>query len=201
MLREMLTGCAPSRAGRLGFRKGIAGALERALEANRESRPRDGTAWVEELAAVQLAPRRPWRTGQMAGLRAALLLVLGVAGYSFATRPRVELQRPHPSIASTSPSVAVLPFADLSPNHDQEYFSEGIAEEILGALSRVQGMRVPGRSSSFWFKGKNVEPSEIARKLDVAYLLDEAFAVPATESDHRRGDARADGGAGLEQCL
>ena len=47
-----------------------------------------------------------------------------------------------------------------------------MAEEILGALSRVRGMRVPGRSSSFWFKGKNVEPAEIARKLGVSYLLE-----------------------------
>jgi TolB-like protein/Flp pilus assembly protein TadD len=69
-------------------------------------------------------------------------------------------------------SIAVLPFTDLSPEQDQAYFAEGVAEEILGALSRVRGMRVPGRSSSFWFKGKNVEPAEIARKLGVSYLLE-----------------------------
>ena len=71
-----------------------------------------------------------------------------------------------------SPSIAVLPFADLSPPKDQDYFSEGVAGEILDALSRVRGLRVPGRSLSFWFKGRNVEPAEIARKLGVTHLLE-----------------------------
>jgi TolB-like protein len=71
-----------------------------------------------------------------------------------------------------SPSIAVLPFVDLSPPKDQDYFSEGVAGEILDALSRVRGLRVPGRSVSFWFKGKNVEPAEISRKLGVTHLLE-----------------------------
>jgi TolB-like protein len=66
----------------------------------------------------------------------------------------------------------VLPFTDLSPGKDPDYFADGIAEEIQGALSRVAGLRVPGRASSFWFKGKNVEPAEIARKLSVTHLLE-----------------------------
>ncbi len=74
--------------------------------------------------------------------------------------------------AGESQSIAVLPFKDLSPNHDQDYFSDGISEEILSALSGVKGLRVPGRVSSFYFKGKNVEPEEIARKLGVAHLLE-----------------------------
>ncbi|MBI5066594.1 MAG: hypothetical protein HZB56_00015 [Deltaproteobacteria bacterium] len=72
---------------------------------------------------------------------------------------------------ATPPSIAVLPFADMSPGKDQEYFADGVAEEILGSLSRVPGLRVPGRTSSFWFKGMKVEPAEIARKLRVAHLL------------------------------
>jgi TolB-like protein/Tfp pilus assembly protein PilF len=80
----------------------------------------------------------------------------------------------HRSAAASDavPSIAVLPFKDLSPNHDQEYFSDGISEEILSALSGVKGLRVPGRVSSFYFKGRNVEPGEIARKLGVAHLLE-----------------------------
>jgi TolB-like protein/Flp pilus assembly protein TadD len=73
--------------------------------------------------------------------------------------------------AAGSASIAVLPFDDLSPNHDQDYFSDGVAQEILDALSRVEGLKVPGRASCFWFKGKNAEPSEIANKLGVAHLL------------------------------
>jgi TolB-like protein/cytochrome c-type biogenesis protein CcmH/NrfG len=71
-----------------------------------------------------------------------------------------------------SASIAVLPFDDLSPGHDQDYFSDGVAGEILNALSRVEGLRVPGRASSFWFKGKRAEPAEVASKLGVAHLLE-----------------------------
>jgi hypothetical protein len=52
---------------------------------------------------------------------------------------------------TASPSIAVLAFADMSPQHDQEYFADGLAEEILNALAHVEGLRVPGRTSSFWF--------------------------------------------------
>jgi TolB-like protein/predicted Zn-dependent protease len=70
------------------------------------------------------------------------------------------------------PSIAVLAFDDLSEKHDQGYFADGVAEEILNALAHVEGLRVPGRTSSFWFKGKNVEPAEIGRKLAVTHLLE-----------------------------
>ena len=52
-----------------------------------------------------------------------------------------------------APSIAVLPFADMSPNGDQEYFGDGIAEELLNELVRLDGLRVAGRTSSFSFKG------------------------------------------------
>lgn len=68
-------------------------------------------------------------------------------------------------------SVAVLPFADLSPGKDQEYFADGIAEEILNALVHVDGLRVAGRASSFSFKGKSTALSDIGRELKVRTLL------------------------------
>jgi adenylate cyclase len=68
-------------------------------------------------------------------------------------------------------SVAVLPFADLSPGGDHEYFADGIAEELLEALARLDGLRVPGRTSSFSFKGKDLTVQEIGRQLGVAALL------------------------------
>jgi TolB-like protein/Flp pilus assembly protein TadD len=74
--------------------------------------------------------------------------------------------------SGASPSIAVLPFKDLSPNHDQEYFSDGMAEEILTALSKVKGLRVPGRASSFWFKGRNAKLEEIGRDLKVDHVLE-----------------------------
>jgi len=69
--------------------------------------------------------------------------------------------------ASPNPSIAVLPFADMSPGKDQEYLSDGIAEEILNSLAQVDGLRVAGRTSSFSFKGKNEELPAIAEKLHV----------------------------------
>jgi adenylate cyclase len=69
-------------------------------------------------------------------------------------------------------SIAVLPFADLSAQHDQEYFSDGVAEEILNALTKVAGLRVPARTSCFAFRGKSVDAREIGKRLGVETLLD-----------------------------
>ena len=69
-------------------------------------------------------------------------------------------------------SVAVLPFVDLSQAKDQEYFCDGISEEILDALAKVEGLRVVARTSSFAFKGRNADVSEIAQKLNVGNVLE-----------------------------
>ncbi len=74
--------------------------------------------------------------------------------------------------ASDAPSVAVLPFADESEAQDQEYFSDGVAEEILNALVTIQELRVPGRTSSFAYKGTELSIREIANELRVAHVLE-----------------------------
>src|SRR5713101_7515649 len=86
-------------------------------------------------------------------------------------RPEIEIDVVRP-IGSNEKSIAVLPFADLSPAKDHDYFSDGIAEEILAALAKIEGLRVAARRSSFWFKGKEVQLSEIARKLNVQHVLE-----------------------------
>jgi TolB-like protein/serine/threonine protein kinase/predicted Zn-dependent protease len=68
-------------------------------------------------------------------------------------------------------SIAVLPFVDLSQARDQEYFCDGISEEILHALAKVDGLRVVGRTSSFSFKGKSLNANEVGRKLNVENVL------------------------------
>ncbi|MES2297163.1 MAG: adenylate/guanylate cyclase domain-containing protein [Pseudomonadota bacterium] len=75
-------------------------------------------------------------------------------------------------VAELAPSIAVLPFVDMSQNRDQEYFSDGISEELLNLLAHVPQLRVIARTSSFSFKGKSVEIADIARKLDVAFVLE-----------------------------
>jgi TolB-like protein/Tfp pilus assembly protein PilF len=69
-------------------------------------------------------------------------------------------------------SVAVLPLANLSPDKDNEYFTDGLTEEILNILSKVPELYVPGRSSSFYFKGKSAKTAEVAQELNVANVLE-----------------------------
>ena len=76
-----------------------------------------------------------------------------------------------PSTSATT-SIAVLPFTDLSPGRDQEYFSDGLAEELINDLTKVSGLKVVGRSSSFQFKGKNEDLRNVGRKLGVANVLE-----------------------------
>ena len=97
-----------------------------------------------------------------------------------------------PSVGENS--IAVLPFADLSPNRDHDYFSDGIAEEILTALSKIDNLRVAARRSSFWFKDQKAGLREIARKLNVAHVLEGSVRrdetrvrVTAELIDARRG--------------
>jgi len=69
-------------------------------------------------------------------------------------------------------AVAVLPFMNMSPERDAEYFSDGLAEELLNALSKIRGLRVAARTSSFSFKGRQATVSEIGRVLNVASVLE-----------------------------
>jgi TolB-like protein/Tfp pilus assembly protein PilF len=69
-------------------------------------------------------------------------------------------------------SVAVLPFADMSADKDQEYMSDGLAEELLDLLAKIPALHVTSRTSAFSFKGKNIEVGEIARRLNVAHILE-----------------------------
>jgi TolB-like protein/tetratricopeptide (TPR) repeat protein len=69
-------------------------------------------------------------------------------------------------------SIAVLPFKDMSPQRDQDYFCEGLAEEIINALAQVKGLHVAARTSSFSFKGKESDIREIGRLLSVASILE-----------------------------
>jgi TolB-like protein/Tfp pilus assembly protein PilF len=69
-------------------------------------------------------------------------------------------------------SVAVLPFINMSDDEQNEYFSDGISEELLNVLVRIEGLRVPSRTSSFTFKGSNLRVSEIGRELGVDHVLE-----------------------------
>jgi TolB-like protein len=74
--------------------------------------------------------------------------------------------------AETEKSIAVLPFADMSPEKDQEYFSDGLSEELLNLLAKIPELRVAARTSSFSLKGKDMQMSEVGEILKVAHVLE-----------------------------
>lgn len=76
------------------------------------------------------------------------------------------------AVEPIEPSIAVLPFVNMSNDPDQEYFSDGISEELLNLLVRVEGLKVASRTSSFTYKGENLDIPEIAAKLKVGHILE-----------------------------
>ena len=76
------------------------------------------------------------------------------------------------NVASDAKSIAVLPFVDMSAGEDQEYFADGLSEELISRLAQLKGLEVAGRTSSFYFKGRNEDLRDIADALGVSYLLE-----------------------------
>jgi TolB-like protein len=89
-----------------------------------------------------------------------------------ATDSSVEAVRAPEVPAISERSIAVLPFVNMSSEKEQEYFSDGLSEELLNLLSKVPDLRVAARTSSFYFKGKDARLPDIARELQVAHLLE-----------------------------
>jgi len=118
------------------------------------------TTMVETLSAVTSSR---WRWAVAIGG----VVVIVALGWFFAQRRwRADARAPELS------SIAVLPFADLSPERNQEYFCDGMTDEIIDALAKVGGFRVVARTSSFAFKGKQQDIREIGRRLGVGAVLE-----------------------------
>lgn len=82
------------------------------------------------------------------------------------------LKTPLSPIDESVPSIAVLPFVNISGDAENEYFADGVAEELLNVLSKIRGLRVASRTSAFHFKGKDVDIPTVAQKLNVATILE-----------------------------
>jgi TolB-like protein/Tfp pilus assembly protein PilF len=101
-----------------------------------------------------------------------------VARERFQTMAEVRAVLEHAATELTSapsehrPSIAVLPFANMSADKENEYFGDGLAEEVINALAQVPGLQVAGRTSSFLFRGKDIELAEVGRRLNVEHLLE-----------------------------
>ena len=121
---------------------------------------------------ILAAPSSGNRAKRITAAAVALALIVAVAfGFYFWKSNRSGGQAPAVA-AITDKSIAVLPFMDMSEKKDQEYFADGIAEEVLGRLAKLPGLKVVGRASSFQFKGKSADPASIGTALNVAYLLE-----------------------------
>ena len=134
-------------------------------------------------AGTAPAPGGFRRLAQAVGVRSialaavASLLVLGGTGAwwyhaSHGGQATVPGVAPASAAGAGQVTLAVLPFADMSPAHDQDYFADGLTEEILNQLAQIRDLRVTGRTSSFYFKGRNEDLRTIGEKLGVANLLE-----------------------------
>ena len=132
-------------------------------------------AWIFDVKSGRIE-----RTGPATGLRGPRLAVVLVGIGLLAAAPGVfwhfvirERARPaQPAGAEGARSIAVLPFVNLSSDKEQEYFSDGISEEILNVLARVPGLSVAARTSSFQFKGEKLDVAQIAAQLKVRMVLE-----------------------------
>ena len=141
-------------------------ARELGLDLRRLAREKESGHLVREApASARLAPII--RNKTMLATTGSIVIVLLVVATFWLARTKKALV---PS--RIAPSIAVLPFADLSQEKDQEYFSDGLAEELLNSLVQVPGLRVAARTSSFQFKGKNEDLQGIGQKLNVATVLE-----------------------------
>ena len=138
-------------------------------------------AWAFDFHPDGIQSETRSRSDKLIFVIAALLVALAFAWY-FKGQPANRAGDPLPVAAAPAPkpappavnpqSVAVLPFVNMSGDKDNEFFSDGISEELLNALVRVDGLGVASRTSSFAFKGKTVAASEIAGQLKVRYILE-----------------------------
>lgn len=126
----------------------------------------------DEFPLQQSAPRSRSRFYQRL-LAAAILLVVVCGGFYLLVRPRPLQQAAAAAAVVPNPrSIAVLPFVDMTDTMNEEPFADGMTEELIDKLSQSRGLQVASSTSSFYFKGKQVTVAQIARSLDVAYVLD-----------------------------
>jgi TolB-like protein/class 3 adenylate cyclase/Tfp pilus assembly protein PilF len=121
-----------------------------------------------------LPPARPptvGRGGRIAWMAAGILAIVLAAGLI------VRHALTGPPAAAAASTIAVLPFADMSPGGSQEYFGDGMTEELINALTRLEGIGVVSRTSAFAYKGQNMDVREIGRRLEVGNVLEGSIRV------------------------
>jgi TolB-like protein/Tfp pilus assembly protein PilF len=145
------------------------------------SPPLAGDSAVTDSGAAAPQPastRASHRPALLAGVAVAAVLLVVVATYAVRGDRGARERRAAQEVAERS--VAVLPFLDLSEPHDQQYLADGLTEELINSLSQIPGLRVPARTSSFYFRGKQERLADIGTALQVSHVLE--------------GSVRSDGG-------
>jgi TolB-like protein/Tfp pilus assembly protein PilF len=144
----------------------LVGAVERHLTAEIAVAPTQASNSPLRKAATA---RRVWR------IAVAAVVLASAAAYFLVSKAKIHSEgamKPAAVAATADKSIAVLPFVDMSEKKDQEYFGDGMAEEIIDLLAKVPDLRVPARTSSFYFKGKQTKVPDIARELGVTNVLE-----------------------------
>lgn len=161
---------------------GLEGVIQKALEKDKSLRYQHASEMRSDLkrllrdatsgqlpAGSIAAPtgRRSRRTWWIGASAVALVLAAGLWFGREARRAAPQAGAP-----AESPSIAVLPFANMSAEQDNEYFSDGLSEELLNALAKIPELRVAARTSSFRFKGKTGDIADIGKQLNVGTILE-----------------------------
>jgi serine/threonine protein kinase/Tfp pilus assembly protein PilF len=153
--------------------------IRKALEKDRNSRYSTAAEMRNALqqlkgnttASITIRPERKWIP-----VASLLMLILIVAAFWFSRERKItnkhEAIKQPAAVKSEKVSIAVLPFVDMSPEKNQEYFTDGLSEELINVLSKNPELKVIGRTSSFSFKGKNEDLRSIGKKLDVGTILE-----------------------------
>lgn len=142
-------------------------------------------SWIYELtpegvkreAEVDRSQSITGHTGKRLDIAIVILLAIAVAffGWGQLRKPAAtdtSADAPIADTAASEPSIAVLPFTDLSPEGDQRYFADGISEELLNVLAQIDGLKVSARTSSFQFRGDNHDITAVGEALGVDTILE-----------------------------
>lgn len=132
-------------------------------------------AWVLDMTAEGVRVETRASGSKRLFVVVALLVVLAV-GWYFYGQPSFRKGDPTTPAAVAQKSIAVLPFANMSADKNDEYLSDGVSEELITALSKINGLQVKARTSSFAFKGKNEDIQKIGEQLHVNHLLEGSVA-------------------------
>ncbi len=157
---------APLGDRRRGIPPALVTLIERLLAKDPAARPPTAEWVVQALDAALVVPASPGtlsRRRKMAAAGSALLLAIA-AVYAV-------LQHPFEARTSAIRTLAVLPFVNTGDNAADDYFSDGMTDELAHALVRLPGLRIAGRTSTYAFKGKSISAQEIGRALDVGAIV------------------------------